>query len=179
MGGEYVEGNVISVEVTSCDGQTANHVMWHYANWRLHGKKEDEVAWRTLAGYLDKEEATIQILQETGRKSGALARATGQIHTIRTQESTRKGGKIQGCANRDSGHIQRIGREQGKKNVESGHFQRITTKESCAKGGSISGVQKWIDPDHPELGTHNAGNLVKLQKKYGYPCQKENRKQVG
>lgn len=179
MGGEYVGGNVISVEVTACNKQTANHVMWHYANWQLWGKKEDEIAWKGLAGYLGKEEATTQILRETGKRSGALARATGQINAIRTRESTRKGGEIQGRANRDSGHIQRIGREQGRKNVESGHFQRITTKETCSKGGSISGLQKWIDPDHPELGTHNAGNLVKLQKKHGHPHQKKNRKRVG
>ncbi len=38
---------------------------------------------------------------------------------------------------------------------------------------------KWIDPDHPELGTHNPGNLAKIQRKLGYPAGKENRKKVG
>jgi hypothetical protein len=34
------------------------------------------------------------------------------------------------------------------------------------------------DPDHPELGTHNAGNLVRIQKSKGLPHGKENRRRV-
>jgi hypothetical protein len=36
----------------------------------------------------------------------------------------------------------------------------------------------WVDPDHPELGHHRAGHLVRKQKKMGYPYNKENRVQV-
>jgi len=36
----------------------------------------------------------------------------------------------------------------------------------------------WEDPDHPELGQHRAGHLVRKQKKLGYPHNKENRIQV-
>lgn len=36
----------------------------------------------------------------------------------------------------------------------------------------------WEDPDHPELGQHRAGLLVRKQKKLGYPYGKENRVQV-
>lgn len=36
----------------------------------------------------------------------------------------------------------------------------------------------WIDPDHPELGQHRAGLLVRKQKKLGYPHTKQNRIQV-
>ena len=70
MGGQYVEGNVISVEVTSCDKQTANHVMWHYANWQLWGKIEDEIAWKGLAGSYDKEEMIREIMRMNGRRAG-------------------------------------------------------------------------------------------------------------
>jgi len=66
MGGEYTEENVISVEVTQCDKNTANHVMWHYANWCLHRKKEDEIAYRGLSGYYGKEEV-IEELVKLGR----------------------------------------------------------------------------------------------------------------
>jgi hypothetical protein len=38
---------------------------------------------------------------------------------------------------------------------------------------------KWMDPDHPELGTHNPGNLAKLQRRLGLPHGKENRIKVG
>jgi hypothetical protein len=66
-GGEYVEGNVIEVEVVECNQQTASHAMWHYAEWKLHGKKEDFYAWKGLAGYLGKEEI-IEELQNLARE---------------------------------------------------------------------------------------------------------------
>jgi hypothetical protein len=44
--------------------------------------------------------------------------------------------------------------------------------------GKISTSQKWEDPNHPELGTHNAGNLVKIQKSKGLPHGPENRRRV-
>jgi hypothetical protein len=40
-------------------------------------------------------------------------------------------------------------------------------------------LQKWMDPNHPELGKHNAGVLVRKQKKLGYSHGKENRVRVG
>lgn len=94
MGGEYVEKNVISVEVTECDKQTANHVMWHYANWQLFGREADLLAWRGLSGYYSKEE----IIQ----KKLAL------------------GGKISGERNKEIGHIQSLGREYGAKAMTPG-----------------------------------------------------------
>jgi hypothetical protein len=48
---------------------------------------------------------------------------------------------------------------------------RINGKAVCAS--------KWMDPDHPEIGTHNPGNLAKLQRRLGYPHGKENRIRVG
>jgi hypothetical protein len=39
-------------------------------------------------------------------------------------------------------------------------------------------LQKWMDPDHPELGSHNSGVLVRKQKALGYPHSKENRVRV-
>ena len=94
MGGKYVEGNVISVEVTACNKQTANHVMWHYANWQLHGKEEDHVAWRGLAGYLKKEDLVA--------------------------EKCRLGGLVQGAAMRDSGKIAEIGEKYGSMAMSEG-----------------------------------------------------------
>jgi len=46
------------------------------------------------------------------------------------------------------------------------------------KLGAITTSQKWEDPDHPELGTHNPGNLVQRQKRLGYPHGPENRRRV-
>jgi hypothetical protein len=68
-GGEYVEGNVINVEVVQCDKQTASHAMWHYAEWRLWGRLEDRLAWRGLAGFMRKEEIIAELMEE-GRRKG-------------------------------------------------------------------------------------------------------------
>ena len=45
--------------------------------------------------------------------------------------------------------------------------------------GKAVGSSKWVDPDHPELGAHNPGNLAKLQRRLRYPSGKENRIKVG
>ncbi len=68
MGGEYTDGNVIEVEVTNCSGFTANHVMWHYANWSLWGKEEDFLAWKGLAGFYGKEEIIREIYRVNGKR---------------------------------------------------------------------------------------------------------------
>ena len=36
-------------------------------------------------------------------------------------------------------------------------------------------LQLWVDPDHLEIGAHNAGNLVQIQQKLGLPSGKGNR----
>jgi hypothetical protein len=38
--------------------------------------------------------------------------------------------------------------------------------------------QRWVDPDHPELGAHSAGTLVMMQKRRNYPHGKSNRLRV-
>jgi hypothetical protein len=50
---------------------------------------------------------------------------------------------------------------------------------SAVKGAKTANAQKWKDPDHPELGEHNSGNLVRMQKNRGYPHNRENRVKVG
>lgn len=52
-------------------------------------------------------------------------------------------------------------------------------KKGGRKGGVAVSSAKWIDPDHPELGVQNAGNLVQMQRSRGYPDGKENRVRVG
>jgi hypothetical protein len=36
----------------------------------------------------------------------------------------------------------------------------------------------WLDPNHPELGAHNLGNLVQLQRRLGLPSERQNRVKV-
>jgi group I intron endonuclease len=47
-----------------------------------------------------------------------------------------------------------------------------------SKMSEAAKANKYRDPDHPELGVHNAGNLVIKQKALGYPHGKENRVRV-
>jgi hypothetical protein len=47
-----------------------------------------------------------------------------------------------------------------------------------SKGATKSALTLWEDPNHPELGVHNAGNLVKRQKSLGFPHSKENRRKA-
>jgi hypothetical protein len=44
--------------------------------------------------------------------------------------------------------------------------------------GTKAAALKFYDPDHPELGCHNAGNLVQMQRRRGYPCGPANRVKV-
>lgn len=66
--------------------------------------------------------------------------------------------------------------EAGKKGAKA--QPRETRVKNGRKNGTNSGNQKWVDPVHPELGTHNAGNLVLIQKSKGLPHGPENRRRV-
>ena len=70
--------------------------------------------------------------------------------------------------------------ENQKKASLAAHRERDEDGKSilARRLGKISTSQKWEDPDHPELGSHNAGNLVKIQRKKGLPHGKENRRKV-
>ena len=41
-----------------------------------------------------------------------------------------------------------------------------------SEAGTKAAKQKYTDPDHPELGVQNAGNLAQMQKRRGYPLNK-------
>lgn len=55
---------------------------------------------------------------------------------------------------------------------------KVRAAQSSLNGKKVC-ASKWMDPDHPELGTHNPGNLAKIQRRMGYPAGKENRIKVG
>jgi hypothetical protein len=80
----------------------------------------------------------------------------------------------------------KYGHGNGKRNINK--LLNSTTTETRRKGGFVQGsknassghmakIQKELyeDPDHPELGCHNAGNLVRKQKARGLPSGKDNR----
>ena len=69
----------------------------------------------------------------------------------------------------------------GKKGGLSAHENKDELGRSTngVKAAETMNAQKWEDPDHPELGTHHSGNLVRIQKRRGYPHGKENRVKAG
>jgi hypothetical protein len=73
----------------------------------------------------------------------------------------------------DPGNRGKGGKKVGRRNVESGHLARISIS-----GGLASGSAKWMDPLHPELGSHHHITLMKIQRDKGYPHGKENRVRV-
>jgi hypothetical protein len=56
---------------------------------------------------------------------------------------------------------------------------RLEVSQKVREAARKNFLIKWMDPDHPELGTHNAGVLAQKQRKMGLPHGKENRKRVG
>ena len=68
----------------------------------------------------------------------------------------------------------------GVENAKRMHAKKDENGKSVAsvKGAAASHAQKWIDPDHPELGEHSAGTLALKQKSRGYPHGKDNRVRV-
>jgi hypothetical protein len=67
-------------------------------------------------------------------------------------------------------------REQGKKGSKA-QPREVKVNNGLRRIGQLVG-EKWADPDHPELGVTNVGNLVKKQKRAGLPFGPENRVKV-
>jgi hypothetical protein len=98
--------------------------------------------------------------RKAGRQGAQVSMARGV--GVNTPEARRKGGLT-----------------SGKRCAENGHMDRIRTPESLRKGGIAAGNSKWMDPQHPELGVHNAGVLARKQRASGFPASKETRVRVG
>jgi hypothetical protein len=121
------------------------------------GEKYAESGRRAIAKMIEKDS---EHQRKAGKKGGEKAAEIGV--GVHTPEARRRGGQTAG----------RIA-------VESGQLARARTPESIRKGGVAGANTKWKDPDHPELGVHNAGVLVRKQRALGYPSDKKNRVKVG
>jgi len=64
MGGTDHETNLVpSISIT-------RHAMFHFANWQLHQKTEDYIAWRSLSGKITKAQAIFEAQSLGGKKGG-------------------------------------------------------------------------------------------------------------
>ena len=75
-GGQYVEGNVVSLTLTQ-------HVMWHFAEWTRKRNVQDLVAYRMLSGQIEREEGIEILIREGGRKGGKYERTPETRELIR------------------------------------------------------------------------------------------------
>ena len=131
--------------------------------------------------------AFLPTLVQNGVVSGALAVSTGQLakarelidyEAMRPQMVLR--GKELGQSNKGKIHITN---GFGDKTVEFisdiTEGWRIGRSDAyCETLKKVQSQKVWEDPDHPELGRHNAGNLVRRQKANGLPRTRENRRKV-
>lgn len=105
--------------------------------------------------------------REAMAKAGTIAVESGQLASVSTLESRRKGGKTSGRMSVESGRIYTMGTLEsrsrgGRKNVESGNIHSIKTPESLSKGGKAGGKTQ---------GKNNvqSGHLRKISN-YRYKC---------
>jgi hypothetical protein len=79
-----------------------------------------------------------------------------------------KGGKIVGRANVDN--------NTGFLNPD--YVNSPLYHKNKSNAAQIANKQRYVDPDHLELGARSAPTLVRMQKSRGYPCSKENRVKI-
>jgi len=109
------------------------------------------------------------IRKKNGKKSGDLAASSGQLAAARAKIDPEK--RRETC------------RQTALKLATEGRgLSAIPYEVRSQRSKQVvkkTNASKWIDPDHPDLGEHNPGNLAKLQKRLGLPHGKENRIKVG
>ena len=139
----------------------------------VNQEKGRQTARERGSGFFDPEFQQSEMMQgirkKNGKKSGDLAAATGQLAKARANIDPEK--RRETCR-QTALKLQAEGRGLG----------AIPYEERAArssKSGKMVCASKWEDPDHPEIGIHNPGNLAKAQKRLGLPHGKENRRRVG
>ena len=99
--------------------------------------------------------------------AGKVGGPKGGSKSTTTFENLSKAGKIGGSITGNQN-----------KNLKRGICNPSVQKSAGKIGSRVTNSQKWIDPDHPELGQHSAGTLVQMQKRRGLPHDKINRKRI-
>jgi group I intron endonuclease len=93
---------------------------------------------------------------------------------LRTEYGKKQGGKVSGPKVGKMTHEKYPEKmKENGRNTLSLLLERNPNHQSEA--GKIASKQRWMDPDHPELGERSAGVLVNIQKSRGLPFGKENR----
>ena len=161
MGGNDDDSNIAKVTVTQ-------HAMFHYANWRLWGNREDYIAWKSLAGFYSKEEVIHQVTITASKKGGNITKELGVgVHGLSKEqrsENGKKGGKLGGekCKELGKGIHSQTPEERRKLSSEGG---KVASK--------ITNSQKWICTETGYIST--AAGVVSYQKGRGIDTSKRER----
>ena len=110
------------------------------------------------------------LMKENGRKTLALLIEKNPNHQ---SDAGKIGGKL------GSKEKKRVGGLRCKEE-KLGMFSLTEEERTEVSQNVIKKVnsQRWVDPNHPELGEHSSGTLASMQKRRGLPHTKENRVQV-
>lgn len=141
------------IHAAKCEDGWSSHAIYHYCEWKLWGLREDFLAWRGLAGLLNKEEIVSEMCSKGANDMWA------KLDSEARAKRCSKGGQAAA--------------------------KSMTAAQKALRshlGGSVASkiinAQRYIDPDHLELGVHNPGALARMQKRRNYPSSKSNRVRV-
>jgi hypothetical protein len=139
---------------------------------------------------------------EEGKSINAL-RMVERVHSIKNEEGKsvhavnvgKKSHRIKNEEGKSILAIRMVEKVHSKKNSEGKSINAINAAKKLhsslneegksiaavfmgRSGGTMVAAQRWVDPDHPELGAKSAGTLTRMQKSRGYPHGKENRVRI-
>jgi hypothetical protein len=110
----------------------AQHAMWHFCEWQLHGFHEDYLAWRGLAGFYGKEKIIEELMKEGRRKAGiASAKTTKRL--IKEGTFILLQADVQRKAVEASQKTQRALIEQGQHSLQNPEMRARKAKEDSEK----------------------------------------------
>ena len=144
-GGSDDPSNLIELSITQ-------HAMWHFADWQLTQTPENFIAWRSLAGLIDDQQATFEAQSLGGKRAvKKLQEWWTNQPPERRSEAASHAGKIGGRTNALSGHCARIAGLGGKAAAGRGAKKTNSQRWQCLVTGYVS----------------NSGGLSCYQKKRG------------
>jgi hypothetical protein len=158
--------------------------------WETAKSIEDQLIAADLNNPLCLNEAVAGILSlESCRRGGR--KGAPVVNAQKHAEKDHLGRSLAVMKMNEAVHSQRDGQGRSLHGVRSAELMNSAKDErgKClagvkggTKGGPIGGKntssQLWTDPNHPELGLQNAGNLVRMQKRRGFPHGQENRERI-
>lgn len=121
-GGSDDSANIVELTPTQ-------HAMWHFAEWQLHRRRQDELAWRGLAGYVLHEECiatAIKVGSENARKQREANNPNwhDKLQKAGTAAIQEKWKSDKAWADAQREHLRSLGKQHGYKGGKAGLNKR-------------------------------------------------------